>query len=284
MSSSHLLPSDSILPPFKKMGVVVAGHGSREPAAILEFREQVRLFSELQTGIMEAGFLEFETPGIGEAIDRAITRGANKVVVLPAMLTAAHHVKTDIPDIIRIARQKNPLIPILYGRHFDLHPKIIALCKMRVQQALLDWTSVNAAQILLMVVGRGSSDSTGNQDVITLSGLLGEAFVLGETRYCYTSATAPLFRDALKQASHILKYRGLLILPYLLFSGILAGKIEAEVRQFQQEHSDILVKLTLPLGPDLLVAEAIKDRYDEAILRANEEQTNDDEEDCKDPA
>lgn len=247
----------------RKIGVVVAGHGSQNPVAILEFQEQMRLFSALQEGIVEHGFLEFETPGIGEAIDRAITCGANMLVVLPAMLTSAHHVKIDIPNIIRIAKQKHPLISIRYGRHLDLHPKIIELSKNRIQQSLSECSFLSPRQSTLMVVGRGTSDSSGNGDVITLTRLLGEAFGFGEARYAYTSVAKPLFKDALEDV----RQTTLLILPYLLFSGMLVHKIGEYTHQFQKENGDIFVKLAQSLGPDILVANALQDRYFEAIRR-----------------
>jgi len=269
-----------------EIGIVVAGHGSRNSDAILEFREQMRLFVEfqkgIQKGIIEYGFLEFETPGIGEAIDCAIKRGAKRVFVLPAMLTAAHHVKTDIPNIIRIAQQKHPLIPICYGRHLDLHPKIVDLCKNRIQQALSEWASVDSREILLIVVGRGSSDVAGNKDVITLTRLLGQVFHFGDARYSYTSVAEPLFKDAMEATDAT--YRAILILPYLLFSGVLAHKIGESVRQFRENNPNILVKLAESLGPDILVADALLDRLNEAILLEEQEKTDDNKENGKDTA
>ncbi len=244
------------------VGMVVVGHGSQVPAATVAFQEQVALLAAMQGGIIEHGFLEFETPQIAEAIDHAIVRGAETVVVVPAMLTDAHHVKIDIPNIIRFAQDKHPLIPICYAKHIALHGKILELCKKRIEQALSE-ENLNLNKTLLMVVGRGSSDASGNQDVVKLAHLLGESFHFGETRYSYTSVAKPLFKDVLESCGH----QAILVLPYLLFRGVLVTKLEERVQQFQAAHHDTVVKLAEPLGPDLLVAEALLDRYKEAVVQ-----------------
>ena len=263
----------------EKIGIVVAGHGSKIPEAILRFQAQIALIcgddfrgrKKICNEIVEYGFLEFQRPGIGEAIDRAILRGANTIVVAPAMLTAAHHVKTDIPNIIWHAQQRYPRIPIHYARHLDLHPKILNLCKNRVRQAGF---GIDFNETSLIVVGRGSSDSTGNEDVINLTLLLRETFHFADSRYCYTSVAAPLLKDALAQADQQAyrsgcRLRSTLILPYLLFHGILLEKMKEVTRKFQEDHPDHFVKLALPLGPDPLVADALRDRCNETILLAN---------------
>ncbi|MBI3598326.1 MAG: sirohydrochlorin chelatase [Nitrospirae bacterium] len=264
----------------RKVGIVVAGHGSKIPEAISGFQALVALFIK---EVVEYGFLEFERPGIEEAIDRVIARGAEVIVVLPAMLTAAHHVKTDIPKLIQNAQQKYPLIPIHYGRHLDLHPKILERCENRIQQALSDWKGININEMLLIVVGRGTSDSVANKDVITLTRLLKEAFRFGEARYCYTSVATPFFKDGLVEALS-LPYRSILIFPYLLFRGILLNKIEEELRQFREDNPNYFVKLAQCLGPDPLVADALLDRFNEVIILENQEKTDNNEKDGKNTA
>ena len=272
-----------VLSVHEKIGIVVAGHGSKIPEAILQFQAQIALIcsdnvrgrKKIRNEIVEYGFLEFQRPGIGEAIDRAIFRGANTIVVAPAMLTAAHHVKTDIPNIIWNAQQRYPLIPIHYARHLDLHPKILKLCKHRIRQAGL---GIDLNETSLIVVGRGSSDSTGNEDVIKLTLLLRETFHFADSRRCYTSVAAPLLKDALAQADQQAyrsgrQLRSTLIFPYLLFHGVLLEKMQEVTRAFQEDHPDHFVKLALPLGPDPLVADALRDRCNATILLANQEKT-----------
>jgi precorrin-8X/cobalt-precorrin-8 methylmutase len=271
MSIFHPLSPHSFLS-TTPVGIVIAGHGSRNAKAVLAFKEQVKLSYLFQQGIVEIGFIEFEIPSIGEAIDCAITRGAEKIFVLPAMLTSAHHVKTDIPNIIRMAQQKHPSVPILYGRHLDLHPKIVERCKNLIQQALSGLGSINASNsnILLIVVGRGSKDESGNQDVILLTNRLRETFGFGSALYCYTSVANPLFKNVLETFA-VHQCQAVLILPYLLFEGILMKKVEETMQKFQAENHNIIVKLTQTLGPDILVAEALQDRCDEIVLRANQQ-------------
>ena len=70
---------------------------------------------------MIVGFNEFCGPDLGEAIDQAIAHGAEKVVVITAMMTAGgEHSEVDIPQIIQRAQEQYPHIPILYAWPFEV--------------------------------------------------------------------------------------------------------------------------------------------------------------------
>lgn len=66
-----------------------------------------------------AGFNEFCTPGIDQAIDRAVAQGAGKIIVITPMITSGgKHAAEDIPEIIKRAKEKYPHIPIVYAWPF----------------------------------------------------------------------------------------------------------------------------------------------------------------------
>ncbi len=89
--------------------LVIAAHGSRDEAGVSEFSAFAQAWQSARPDrIQEAGFLEFARPTIGEAIDRVVAQGARRVVVMPAMLLAAGHVKNDVPSEVQEARLRHP--------------------------------------------------------------------------------------------------------------------------------------------------------------------------------
>lgn len=61
------------------------------------------------------GFNEFCAPNLDEALEQAIARGAEKVIVITPMMTrGGGHSEVDIPAAIRRAQGRHPEIPILY--------------------------------------------------------------------------------------------------------------------------------------------------------------------------
>jgi sirohydrochlorin ferrochelatase len=56
-----------------------------------------------------------------DALDRAIARSAEKVIVITPMMTpGGKHSEVGIPEAIRRAEERHPGIPILYAWPFDL--------------------------------------------------------------------------------------------------------------------------------------------------------------------
>src|SRR4051812_1175045 len=94
-------------------GLLIVGHGTREPAGIEQFRCLLALVLErLSPRPVEAGFLEFAEPTIAEGIASLANMGAGRIKVVPLLLFAAGHVKEDIPRQIREATQRYPALQI----------------------------------------------------------------------------------------------------------------------------------------------------------------------------
>ncbi|MEK7702991.1 MAG: sirohydrochlorin chelatase [Nitrospirota bacterium] len=249
---------------INQIGIVLAGHGSRNDEAISQFQTLAALLSDSHKGIIKSGYLEFASPAIGEAIDTVVQDGAETIIVVPVMLNAAHHVKQDIPDIIQAAKKRYPAIPIQYARHLDLHPNVITLYKNKIAQALSEAPNAHEKETLLIILGRGSSDISANKDILILKQHLQEELSFGTILHGYTSAASPLLSDVLDNA-RTFPCGTILIAPYLLFKGVLMEKIESARRLFQKENTDRHVLSTQTLGPDQLIRDALLDRIREAI-------------------
>src|SRR5947209_4284748 len=97
--------------------LLIAGHGSRDETGVEEFRAFAKAWQKLRPDRLQAsGFLEFARPTIGAAIDALVDLGARRIIVVPAMLMAAGHVKNDVPSEIQEGRQRHPAIEFRMAR------------------------------------------------------------------------------------------------------------------------------------------------------------------------
>src|SRR5260364_279634 len=75
-------------------GIVVAGHGSRDPDGVREFEALVALIRmRASKRIVRHGYLEFALPTIDVAVRDALHAGAHPIVIVPGVLFAAAHAK-----------------------------------------------------------------------------------------------------------------------------------------------------------------------------------------------
>src|SRR3954469_20166830 len=109
--------------------LLIAAHGSRDEAGVEEFSALADAWQRLRPDRLQAsGFLEFARPTIGEAIDELVGSGARRIVVVPAMLMAAGHVKNDVPSEVQEARARHRGVGFHMARALDIHPALLDLC------------------------------------------------------------------------------------------------------------------------------------------------------------
>jgi sirohydrochlorin cobaltochelatase len=248
-----------------KPAVLFVGHGSRDPEGTAEFLRIVDLFRASEPGrIVECGFLEFARPVIGDGVARCVERGARTVAVLPGMLMAAGHAKNDIPSEIHEARHRYPGVEFHYGRHLHLHPNVLQLCRLRVEETQRGAGAAELGDTLLLVVGRGSSDPDANADVAKLARLLWEGMGFGWAAACYIGVTPPLLPEALVRCERM-GFRRVIVFPFFLFTGVLEKRIRRQTEEFGREHrgTEFLCADYLNVHPLLL--NAFAERAEEAV-------------------
>jgi sirohydrochlorin cobaltochelatase len=214
--------------------------------------------------VVECGFLEFAEPVIQEGLDRCVERGAKTVTVLPGMLMAAGHAKNDIPSEIQEARLRHPEVAFHYGRHLHLHPKIIQLAVMRIEEAEAQARPVGRQDTLLLVVGRGSSDPDANADVQKLTRILWECLGFGWAATAFSGVTAPQVPEALRLCQRM-GFARIIVFPFFLFTGILEKRIRLETEEFAIQHPETELLSAGYLDAHPLLLEAFLERSEEAI-------------------
>jgi len=244
--------------------LLIAAHGSRDDAGVEEFWEFADAWRRLRPDRLQAaGFLEFAQPTIGDAVDELVAQGATRIVVVPAMLMAAGHVKNDVPSEVQEARRRHPAVVFQMARALDIHPALLELCQVRYRESIADRPAIAAERTLLLLVGRGTSDPDANANIARISRFLWESYGVGWASVAYSGVTTPNVDQALT-ACRRLGFQRIVVQPYFLFDGILLKRI----RDTAAHHAALDPSVEFVTVPHLrlhpLLLQAFEDRAHEA--------------------
>jgi sirohydrochlorin cobaltochelatase len=244
--------------------LLIAAHGSRDESGLEEFWDFADAWQALRPDRSQAaGFLEFARPTIGEAVDELIDRGAKRIIVVPAMLMAAGHVKNDVPSEIHEARERHPTVTLRTARPLDIHAAVLELCHVRYREAINGLPDVPANESMLLLVGRGTSDPDANANIARVSRFLWESYGLRWASVAYSGVTAPGVDEALSLCGR-LGFRRIVVQPYFLFDGVLVKRVhEAAERHSEADPATQIVRVE-HLRTHPLLIQAFEERVHEA--------------------
>lgn len=227
-------------------------HGSR----LKEAKEEAIQFitscmSRVEANIQEVCFLELASPSIDEGFRTCVKRGATEIVAIPVFLLAAGHVKEDIPLELRKLNEQYPNIKIVYGNPFGVSEVLV--------KAVYNGMGIKE-EVTLLLVARGSSDPQTLQDIKWISSLFQKEKNIIKVEVCYLAAAEPKFDEKLKEIVEQ-KERNIVVLPYLLFTGLLMKHIEKEVRQYESEE----IKTSPYLGKNVAFRDMLIQKTEEIL-------------------
>jgi len=227
---------------MKKTGIMICGHGSRSKIAGEEFGLLAKGLKERYPNIpVEHGFLEYSAPNIHMGLDSMIEQGIEEIFAVPGMLFAATHVKNDIPSVLTTYMQKHEGLKIHYGRELGLHPLMIAAFEARILEAMGLTEAPKPGDLydtMLVVVGRGTSDTNANPEASKLTRIVTEDLGFGWAETVYSGVTFPSVGRGLEMALK-LGYKKVVVAPYFLFSGRLIERIHNYVDKVAAENPDV---------------------------------------------
>ncbi|MDR7048935.1 precorrin-8X/cobalt-precorrin-8 methylmutase [Duganella sp. 3397] len=249
-----------------KFGIVIAGHGSRDPDAVREFEALVELIKQRAPhDVVTHGYLEFATPTIGEAVTANLAAGAKQVAMVPGVLLAARHAKNDMPAEMQAAARDYPEIDFHFGAPMSLDPKLLQLAQERIVAAEAQSpNTVRRSDTCLVVVGRGTTDPDANGEVAKLARMLEEGLGFGAAYVCYSGTASPLVADGLRSAAR-LGYARVVVLPFFLFDGVLVKRIYAATEDLAEREPGVEVLKAGYLGVHPLMADVMIERAREAV-------------------
>ncbi len=253
-------------PALPRHALLLIAHGTRNPRGAAEMDELVeRVQGRLEVHAAAAWLEDFASPHAAAAAAELVDRGASALVTLPLLHFAAGHAKTDVPAELAAVRAAFPGLPLHHGRVLGVHPALLRLGAARVAAV-----STDAAEEALVVAASGSSDPDANGELAKAARMLAEATGHRWVEPCFAGVTWPAIDEVLARVAAAGVRRA------VLFSwSLLAGLLEQRVARAAKKVSaatGLDVRDAGRFGPDDAVAEAIAERYAEALtgdIRAN---------------
>ena len=237
-------------------GLLLVGHGSYCAVSGTEMAAIGRLTSVARPDLaVEVGYLEMSDPPAGVALDRLVARGVKRITILPMMLLAAGHSKSDVPAVVLEARRRYPQIPVVYGRPFGVDHALCAIAHDNIAQ-------VGGTGLPLLVIARGTSDPDANGEACRASRLLAEFQKAPFVVTGFSGVTGPRVPEALDMCARLGATK-LTVFSWFICNGKLVQRILNDERAFAAERGIEIVDAGY-FGPDPRLVPVILERYREA--------------------
>jgi len=117
-------------------GFIVFGHGSRVESANQAVREVAERMASSGNYAVEPAFLELGQPDLAGAAERLISRGIERIVVIPYFLTLGTHLQRDLPCLVEDVARRHRNIPMSVTSPLDGHPALVEALLDRAESAL----------------------------------------------------------------------------------------------------------------------------------------------------
>jgi sirohydrochlorin cobaltochelatase len=240
-------------------GLLLVGHGSREPVGVAEFSATGRRVAELAGELaVETCFLEFAEPAIADGYRALVRRGARRIVVVPVLLFAAGHAQRDIPSAVAAVAADYPRVSVEWRRHLGCHEKILALSRLRFDEAIAD-TAGGGGDTVLVMVGRGSHDAGATAEMRRFVELRARCSPVRRAWTSFVAMAEPRFTSVLDEVEAG-GWTRVVVQPHLLFAGVLVDRIARTVAEYAARSPHVRWVTAGHLGPSELVAQAILGR------------------------
>jgi len=216
--------------------ILYIGHGTRSKKGAEEARAFIeKVIGRIDVLIQEISFLELSEPLIEEGFKRCVERGATEINVVPLFLLAAGHIKQDIPLALAGLQASFPDVQVTVREPFGVQGKIL--------DAVADLVSESVSKLVpedrLLIVGRGSSDPGIQENFSEIVGGIRYRLGIEHVSVCYLAGAEPRLRGGLESITEDAAGR-VIVVPYLLFSGLLFTEVYKEVRKRRKLGQQIL--------------------------------------------
>jgi len=246
-------------------GFVAVAHGSSDPRAAAAIGDLVPLVAARAAARgrsvpeLRIAYLGHAVPSLPQVM-REFGPG-ERVTVLPLLLTAAYHSKTDIP---RVLARAGAGMRITYGDPLGPHPLLLRALERRLPEAALQ----APAEVGVVLAAAGSGDPAANATIARLAARWQAGTGWFAVRPAYASAAGP---DPATAVTGLLEAgaRRVVVASYLLAPGLFADRIrDASLAAGAVAVSPALLAWPPAAGgavPE--VADVLLDRYQAAGTR-----------------
>ncbi len=113
--------------------LLIMAHGSPRPEANDDIRAVAELLrSRNEYPIVEIGYLDCNDPDIGAAVDLCVAAGAREIVAVPYFLHSGKHFVRDLPDALKEAGLRHPIVVIQMGDYLGRQPAMSEVLRDRI--------------------------------------------------------------------------------------------------------------------------------------------------------
>jgi sirohydrochlorin ferrochelatase len=221
--------------PDPALPLVAVAHGSSDPRAAASVDT---LLSLVRARAAAAGYpgLDVRAAYLGHAaptLAQALGAVDGTAVVLPLLLTAAYHSKTDIPKVLHEVRRARPRLGISYGRPLGPHPLLRRALERRLAEAAdgePPWASAAvpaASTTAVVLAAAGSSDPAANAVITDQAECWQAERGWRAVLPAYASAASPTPPEAVAAARRS-GARRVLVASYLLCPGVFADQVRSD--------------------------------------------------------
>ena len=238
-------------------GLLLVGHGSHCVVSASQMHRIGELVAAGLPGVaVEVGFLEMTDPPVPLVLDEMVGRGCRRVAVLPLMLLAAGHTKSDVPAVVIAGRERHPGVDIAFGSALGVAPELLEIGRGNIE-------STGATGLPLVVIARGTSDPDANAEAAKAGRLLAEWTRSDFVFQGFTGVTWPLTPEALDTVATMgVERLGLFF--WFLCNGKLIERARGQIAEFTARTGVEVVDAGY-FGPDPQLVPLIGRRYLEAI-------------------
>ena len=219
--------------------LLAVAHGSPDPRAEPVLEALVARVRAERPGLaVRLAFLGNNAPDVPTAARLLIADGAQRVVVVPLLLTAAYHAGTDLPALLAELRLALPDVELEQTPVLGPHPLLFSLVRRRLAESGAD----PAASVVLGAIG--TSDPRANAELADVAASMGATigFAAGEPGIG-------------RVVDEVRARTGgqVVIASYVLAPGKLPDR-------FAATHADLV---TRPLGAEPEIVDIVLQRYDD---------------------
>ena len=219
----------------RALPLVAVAHGSSDPRAAASVDT---LLSLVRARAAAAGYpgLDVRAAYLGHAaptLAQALGAVDGAAVVLPLLLTAAYHSKTDIPKVLHEARRARPRLGISYGRPLGPHPLLRRALERRLAEAAdgeppsASTAAQSASTTVIVLAAAGSSDPAANAVITDQAERWQAERGWRAVLPAYASAASPTPPEAVAAARRS-GARRVLVASYLLCPGVFADQVRSD--------------------------------------------------------
>jgi len=188
-----------------KEAVLLVAHGTRDPGN--EGNREVEELAEIwrsrhPTMDIQLCWIEHAPVLLEEGMDRAaagLSDAGGRLLVLPLVLNAAGHAKSDIPQAIETAQARYPNVEFRYGHHLGTTDQLLKALRYRLHQAMVELAMPDPRTTGVVLLARGASDIEATGEVAKMAHWIYETTRHDLVLPAFTSACFPRLEQVVQR-------------------------------------------------------------------------------------